>query len=328
MAGVLQAVLSRAGVATLGAGAGGVRVPMKLRLKAWWEGNDVVVRVQDKPAAAPKPPREGKGFRDPARPWETPKTLLHQALWGSGFSHPGGPEFALYIAKPLALNAAMTVIDLSAGLGGGTRAVVEKFDVWVAGLDEDEQLAAAGMEISNLAGMGKKAPISRYEPQNFEFKPGSCDCLMAREVFFRIIDKKRLFAQIAGGLKNGGQMVFTDYAARDKKSALHPAIVEWMKVEKSKAALWTVEDIAVVLGGAKLECRIKEDITDQYRAMVFGAWSAYAKHVDRAISPEEATCLTDEMELWAKRIAAIDSGELRVCRVHAFKGRGTAMSNW
>jgi cyclopropane fatty-acyl-phospholipid synthase-like methyltransferase len=323
-----MAIHSDAASVARSAGAHSGRVPLKLRLKAWWEGSDVVVQAQDKPAALPKQPRQAVGFRDPARPWETSKSLVLQALWGNGFSHPGGLEFAIYIAKPFALNAAMTVIDLSAGLGGGTRAVAEKFDVWVTGLEEDEQLATVGMELSNLAGMGKKAPISRYEPQKFEFKPGSCDCMIARELFFRIVDKRRLFAQIAEGLKHGGQIVFTDFAMRDGKSALHPAIIEWMKAETPNPAPWSVEDVSVVLRGAKLESRVNEDISDQYRSMAVGAWSAYAKHVNGAIGPEEATCLTDAMELWAKRIAAIDSGELRVCRVHALKGSGKMLSNW
>jgi len=173
-------------------------VPFRTRFKAWWEGSEIVVRRRDGEAKPEeRAPRRAIGYRDPARPWETPRVVLLQSLWGEGFAFPGGREHAATLVKPFALNLAMTVIDMHAGLGGGARAMVEDHGIWVTGFAPDHELALAGAEMSHIAGMAKKAAINAYVPDKFEFRPGSCDCMLARELFFTIADKKRLLRQVA-----------------------------------------------------------------------------------------------------------------------------------
>src|SRR5690606_36765044 len=134
-----------------------LRVPLLTRLKAWWNGSEIVLRRIESERKLAAPARQVIGAPDPNRPWETPRVVLAQMLWGAGFSHPGGAEEALKLAKPFALNPAMTVVDLAAGLGGGARAMVDAFGVWVSGYEVDRELAAAGMQLSAQVGQAKKA---------------------------------------------------------------------------------------------------------------------------------------------------------------------------
>src|SRR3546814_17120042 len=82
-----------------------------------------------------------------------------QQIWGKGMSGPGDEEYILRLVKPLALNPAHTVIDVGAGLGGATRLIAEKFDIWITGLESDREVADKGMELSTMAGLAKRAPI-------------------------------------------------------------------------------------------------------------------------------------------------------------------------
>ena len=66
------------------------KVPIGLRLKAWWDGYDLEVRQRlaaQEPAAA----HEVRYERDPLA-WETPRIELAQQLWGKGFNAPGEAE--------------------------------------------------------------------------------------------------------------------------------------------------------------------------------------------------------------------------------------------
>src|SRR3546814_16629878 len=76
-----------------------------------------------------------------------------QQIWGKGMSGPGDEEYILRLVKPLALNPAHTVIDVGAGLGGATRLIAEKFDIWITGLESDREVADKGMELSTMAGL-------------------------------------------------------------------------------------------------------------------------------------------------------------------------------
>jgi len=61
-----------------------VKVPLKLRLKAWWDGCDVIVHQregQGEPAPPPAP-RRVISYRDPERPWQTARAKLACMLWG------------------------------------------------------------------------------------------------------------------------------------------------------------------------------------------------------------------------------------------------------
>ena len=67
-----------------------------------------------------------------------------------------------------------------------------------------------------------------------------------------------------------------------------------------------------------------------FRAMVIKGWADYTQSTRRgSIGEEAAPALVDEVELWSRRIQAIDSGDLKVCRVHAFKkDTERMMSDW
>lgn len=306
------------------------RVPLGIRLKAWWEGCDVIVRQRARAApAVVTPERRVIGYRDPERPWETPRVKLAQMLWGEGFSHPGGTEEAIKLVKPFGLNPAMTVLDLSGGLGGGPRALVEEFGVWVTGLERDREFAEAGAQLSTLAGLAKKADIGVFVPDKLDIRDDSTDCILCREVLHAVPNKARMLRVISQGLKPRGQLLFTDYMLASDASAESAPIKAWLALEPD-LELWSLDDHTRLLADQKLDVRVTEDITDGFRRMVIGAWADLTSSTAGAsLSPELKECLVSELDRWTRRIAAFDSGDLKVFRVYALKTASSKMlSDW
>ena len=170
---------------TLQASAGRARIPISMRLKAWWDGNELMLRRK---ALAEKGSSGGP---------ETPKrdldriTLL-QEIWGEGLNDPGDTEFILHLVKPLGLDPSMTVVDLGAGLGGPARAMVEHFGCWVQGLEATKELAERAKELSEVAGMAKKAEIIYFDPTRHIYRAGTADCVLSKEFFCKIQDKEHI----------------------------------------------------------------------------------------------------------------------------------------
>ena len=295
------------------------------RFMAWWNGHERAVRARK---ARVVPTHEVR-YEGPNLAWETERLKVVQELWGEGFADPGGAEYILTMVKFFGLDPSKSVLDLGAGLGGASRLMSEKFGVWVSGLEASEELAEAGMALSVKAGMGKKAAISHFDPEEFEQKPKSIDCVFSKEFFFTIPDKTAFLHTVESIMKSRGQLLFTDYvvAASAERS---DAFDKWSEFEQIKPHVWSVQDYKEALQTLHLDIRVAEDITDQYHATVTQAWASYIKELQsRGVVPENAEVLVDEVELWARRVQAIESGNLQVYRIHALKkDTERLMSSW
>ncbi len=319
----MVALFNRSGQAQDGRDAGSLRE----RFQAWWDGEEILEPLAES-ALEPEPKHEVH-YEAPKQHWETSRVSLVQDVWGEGFASPGGRDHVLTMIKSFALDPAMTVLDLGAGLGGATRTMCSKFGVWVTGFEVDEALAEAGMALSVKAGMGEKAPIKAFDPDKFEHKQKSVDCVFSKEFLFTVGDKTKFLTVIEGLLKPKGQFLFTDFILATP-SLRSPILETWIEHEPLKPHPWALEDYQETLATVHLDIRVAEDVTKMFRAMVIKGWADYTQSTRRgSIGEEAAPALVDEVELWSRRIQAIDSGDLKVCRVHAFKkDTERMMSDW
>ncbi len=302
------------------------------RWKAWWEGYDLLdLAAARAPAAAAAEPeiQEVVRYEPPKQRWETSRVTLVQNVWGEGFTTPGGRKHTLNLVTSFGLDPAMSVLDLGTGLGGAARVMCEKFGVWVTGFEADADLAEAGMALSVRFGMGEKVPVHAFDPATFEHKQGSVDCVFSKEFMFSVKDKSKFLKAVEGLLKPKGQFLFTDFMLA-KPHLRSPTLENWIEHEPHTPRPWAMEDYEVGLAGAKLDIRVAEDITKEFRAMVIKGWADYTESAKSgSVGQESAPALVDEVELWTRRVQAIDSGDLKVCRIHAFKkDTGLMMSNW
>jgi cyclopropane fatty-acyl-phospholipid synthase-like methyltransferase len=298
------------------------------RFKAWWEGYEYARASPPETDSAPaeesagdadqsdEPPSEPQGRTEP---WTAARIKIAERLWGAGFTSPGGAGHILQLVKPCALNPKMSFIQLGAGLGGPTRAISEAFGIWVNGLEPSEMLVEAAMAEATMAGMAKKAPVATCDPESVELRTRNFDCVFAKEAFFTVVNKKRLFKTIAKSLKKGGQLLFTDYVLAETDH-MGPETQNWIAHEPVRPEMWSATQVREQLEKHKLTIRIVEDMSEEMCQLVLRSWrDALANLKPGHIGPELGDALVAEAEMWARRIEVLESGEVRLYRFHALK---------
>lgn len=296
------------------------------RLKLWWEGYRIeeVTREPEEPLlltelAEPEPPPPDP--EELAKRWPRLRIEAAEIIFGRDCVRPGGTEFTVTLAKPLNLNPAVTLLEMAAGLGGSTRALVQTFGIWVTGLETDPDLAQEANTRSRQADLEKKAPVRGFSLDNFELKAQSFDCVLAREIFFEARDKPKLYAQLHKGLKDRGQLLFTDFVIEGAGAAgAGDAVAKWLAIEDVPGAPWAAREVLRSLEALRFDVRIADDASESYRGHVMVAFANLvaaleSKTVAKAVLPY----VLGEAERWAALLKAIDEGGLRLYRYHAFK---------
>jgi 2-polyprenyl-3-methyl-5-hydroxy-6-metoxy-1,4-benzoquinol methylase len=306
------------------------RASLRERFMAWWEGYELG------PHATPRPqPAAAQSYGHAVRYernrelWETSRITLVQQVWGEGFTTPGGADHIMSMIKYFGLDPAMSVLDIGAALGGAGRLMSGKFGVWVSGLEIDPQLVEAATALSTKAGLAKKAVVEQFQPDSFSYKAKSIDCVFSKEFFFTVRDKMAFLRTVEILLKPRGQLLFTDYVLA-KPHLKSKALDKWKSYEPVTPHPWAVEDYQEVLGGLHLDIRVVEDITETHRKIVTKGWADYLSTAKRGgVQDGLAPALVDEVELWTRRIHAIEAGDLKVARIHALKkDTNNLMSDW
>jgi SAM-dependent methyltransferase len=296
---------------------------LRARLHAWWEG--YIMPNPPKLSGLPKKTAE-KATAEPASvpaarkdAWSPERIVVGQLIWGDGFTFPGGGEFAADLAKALIVDKRATVIDIGCGLGGGTRTIVERYGAQAHGFDLSPELAKAGDGLSAKAGLDLRAPIARFDLSAPDWKKGHYDAALVRNVLSIVTDKVALVRHVADTLKRGGRLVLLDWALADdeKQGTAFSAYVEG---EPNPPYLGTLEQLVFLIESAGFTVRTGEDYTDAFRPIVLEGWSRIGTMVGKGmLNPTEGKALLHEAQLWARRVAALQSGELRVARIEALK---------
>ena len=252
------------------------------------------------------------------------RLTIAQWLWGAGFHAPGGAEHVLGLVKPFALNPAMSMLDVSAGLGGGARAIASGFGTYVTGFERDSELARRGMEMSVLQGMQKRAPVEAFDPESFELRTGAFDCILGRFATHALRDKARFLRVLSLSLKARGQLLLTDFLV-DPKAGVRPELAVWGRGQPHRPQLWTLAQYTQGLTGLGFEIRIAEDMTGTHRRLIVAGWSQLLHTVDlRGLPRKHLAAILDEAERWVHTIAALESGALKVFRFYALATKGRA----
>ncbi len=297
------------------------------RLKSWWNGTELppLAGQSEKEAVTPRT-REGPDKKvDVEVPeerrdvWTPARIKIAERIWGAGYVSPGGTEHIMELIKPIGLNPKMSVADINAGLGGAGRAISESFGMWVTAMEPNDCIAAHGMEQSTMAGMGKKVPVIAYDPESVELRPNGFDCIFAKELFFTVVNKRHLFATIIKALKKNGQLLFTDYVLARTDHMEEPT-QNWAAHEPKRPEMWSIKQTRDYLEKQGLDIRIEDDMTDVMCGLILRGWGeALGNFRPGHFEPELGEALLAEAELWARRLAVLQSGDVRVYRVHAIK---------
>ena len=291
----------------------------KTRLKAWWQGYDVPASGQTESNHLSMRDRQAEQFEiNPGKSehWTPIRVEIAETIWGQGFSTPGGDEFVSTLFKPFGLNEEMSVLDLGAGLGGAARAMARETGAWVTGYESDEVLQRAAMARSIKAGMEKRAPVVLFEWDDLKLEK-RFEAIFSKEAFFAVRWKEALFETLRQAMKPKGQMVFTDYALKHSAKTAG-AVSVWRDTEPEKPYPQTVGQTVEQLQANGFDVRTSEDITETYCAQVLGAWETLTTTLPQTAKTDQFKGMViDEGEKWMRRLAALNSGDLRVYRYYA-----------
>lgn len=249
--------------------------------------------------------------------WSPARSEGAQLLWGQDMTGPEEAAWMIDSVRSFGLNPAKSVLDLSAGLGGTARALVESCDTWVTGLEPSPLLAKLAMDRSKALGVSKKAPVGHYDPEHFN-QAGSFDLVMADRIVHRVRDKELFLDRVGDCVKPKGGIALFDYVI-DGAPGSWDAWNAWREEEPMEVYPWTATRMADELTQRNLDLRISEDLTQLHRRHIIDRVRKLADTLAAAVPPAPVlAALKRELALWWARLRVLGSG-LRFVRYVAMK---------
>ncbi|MBL4801808.1 MAG: methyltransferase domain-containing protein [Emcibacter sp.] len=315
-----------------------IKVPLKLRLSAWWNGYDIddvkeqlKALADDGTGGKDAPSSDAKEETSPAieetvssLKWDKLRIEMSQLIWGDGYCGPGGKEHIAKMCKLLAMNSQMSAIVVGAGLGGPARVLTEEFGVWVTGFELSKDLAEQGMQMSTDLGLASKAIITHMDPEEEEPFDRRYDRAFSKEALYCFPDKTKILKDTFETLKEGALFLLTDYTISDISVLENPEVQKWLKQEATQPYLVTADTMKTTLEKVGFSIRVNEDISTEYVELIESSWSKAATVAKQLAKKKEEGAaaiksLMMEAEHWALRAKLLKEGHIHVWRFLANK---------
>jgi len=254
-----------------------------------------------------------------AESWTEMRLEICERLWGDGCLNPFNSDYLVNTLRLLDMNESNSLLQLGAGLGGTSRSLAEQIGIWVTGFEANEDLMEIAKMRNQMAGLTKKAGITRLRPEAPKFKENGFNAAILFECLTPIEEKEIIIESAAKSLRENGHFLMTDYVLPSGDPP-NEIVMCWYNREPEKPKLWTARRTYDTIKDAGLEVRIAEDFTAKYRTLVLTGWLKLLSGLSKKeLTPDFAAALIWECEFWIYRIAALDSGGLKVYRYHAIK---------
>ena len=249
--------------------------------------------------------------------WSVARSRGAQMLWGEDLVGPGDAQWMVDAVRPFGLNPAKSVLDLTAGLGGAARGIVNSYDTWVTGLESSPLLAKLGMDRSKALGLSKKAPIGQYDPEHFN-QAGAFDLVMADRLLHRLRDKELFLDRVCDCVKPKGGVLLFDYVIEGTPTSWDNWN-GWRDTEPMEVYPWSKARMADELIQRNLDVRITEDLTQLHRRQVVDRVRRLGEALTVAVPDGRLLkALGRELALWWARLRVLGNG-LRFCRYVAMR---------
>ena len=302
------------------------------RFRAWWEGEALesgpespgageTGRLDEIRAGKPAPDvRERFPTFDRSSPWPDSRQTIAQLVWGEGFVAPHDAESTIEIVAAFELDSSSNMLEIGAGMGGGTRAIASQFGTYVSGWDLEPELAAEATSQAETHDLELKAAVKPLDPETVEFKAQFHAGVLLRETLYRIADKKAFLTKVIDTLKPGGNLVIVDLFFADDADASE--MDRWRDGERSEAYGCEIGEAKELLTKLTMDVRAATDESDAYAARILDTWRDFVRIVgDEPLPDDLVLAMVDEAEFWARRYAAIRSGNLKLFRLACLKAQ-------
>jgi len=102
--------------------------------------------------------------------WSKSRIKVAELIWGDGFNFPAALTTSSSWSSPSA-STRKNRCSTSVRPGWRHAAIAKEFGTYVEGMEHSPALAKAGMELSEKAGLAKKASIVAFDPMKVYFTP-------------------------------------------------------------------------------------------------------------------------------------------------------------
>ena len=243
--------------------------------------------------------------------WTATRVEVAELMWGEGFVGPGQalmPEFV----KLMNLKKDSSVLNLGAETGGAAKAIVKSFGCYVTALEASPLLVDKATRNLKQAKVSRNATIGLID---FDAIGGTqrYDAIFAKEFFFRLENKTKLFEPLQERFKARGTFLLTDYVIDSEASRAN--LKAWADAEPQEPFPSVADEQVELLKQCNFDVRVVKDITAEYHALVAAGLTALKeKLTTHAIEGETRDAVMEEIALWARRVDAFRRG-LQVQRI-------------
>ncbi|WP_417519918.1 methyltransferase domain-containing protein [Minwuia sp.] len=276
------------------------------RLNTWWAGDDRGVTPVREPSLGG---REARTFAE-SEIWPAERIRVLNGLFGDGMIAPWSDQIQDRLVQDLDLEEDSRVVVMGGGLGGPAHRLQEATGANVLALDD--RVDIADLAQGWLSDAGAVARFDRRDYFDTGLKPDFADVIIAFGGFSHIRDKKRLFSHLLQILRPNGRIVFMDFFVTGMDPEC-PEVAVWSALEdrpRYPMSLSAFGDLAYDIGFDYPDYR---DVTE---AHVTSIRTSFGRSVDimkqaGADAPRLQPFLVAELEHWNRRLALMESGEVR-----------------
>ncbi len=258
---------------------------------------------------------------DPAPRWPKARIAAVEALWGEGFTMPGGGPETLRLVKPMALSSSVTVLLLGGGLGGPAQTIHGGLGAWVTSFEADPELAAvAGARLAQPASGTPHVTVAPWDRASPAFRPRSANHALLLEAL-RGTRPAPLLESLAGALRADAQIVLTELVCDAPPSGKDREFAAWCRLDNRVPELPRSQDVTDTLRHLGFDVRVTEDLSDRHIAQTLSGWREAVRAMAAGPRPaaNTAAAFVTEAELWLLRIRLMRRLGVRLMRWHAIR---------
>jgi len=201
-----------------------------------------------------------------------------------------------------------------AGLGGGTRALADQLGAYTTAKEFDPTLVGIAQAESKRAGLARKAAVELADPKKLGLKQKYFDLCIIRERIAPVYEKLAILGQVIPAMKAHAGIVISDYVASTVADA--GALERWLAVERHPVPPPRMKDYEALLAKQQVQIRTVQDESEEHIRRIVRGWAGFVMASEQSSIPRTLLhVLLSEVELWARRAAAIESGAVRHIRI-------------